>query len=122
MVRGVAAKKPSRHVSLRERLKGMEFDVALPLAVKALFRFSHRAKDAKALWASHQNVWIGRPTVVHWSLNDEFDVPWLVAKSKNAPRSREDLNERVKTELASHFAECLSSLPKKSSGSWLPLP
>ncbi len=116
------AKRSQKQVALRNRLDGMEFDTAVPLAVKAMFRFSHRAKDAKALWANSQSVWLGRSTFLHWSLNREFDLPWVLSKTRNAPRNKEELRDRVKSELTDYFADRLSQLPKKSTGSWLPLP
>ena len=108
--------------ALREQLDGVDFETAIPLAVSKLFSFSHRAKGAKALWARHQNVWLGRSTFLHWSLNEDFDVPWVVSKAKNAPRNKEKLQERVQAELTTYFAERLSKLPRRSTGSWLPLP
>ena len=121
MVRSAVSRTPSQ-ISLRGRLDGLEFETALPIAVKALFHFTHRARDSKALWAKSQCVWLGRSTFLHWSLNDDFDVPWLVAKTKNAPRDKESLQKLVQDELAAYFADRLSKLPRRSTGNWLPLP
>lgn len=122
MVRNTKSSKSTSQKNLREKLDGVDFSEALPQAVNRMFRFTHRAKDAKALWANSHNVWLGRTTFLHWSLNDEFDLPWILAKTKNAPRSREDLNKRVEEELAVYFAARLTELPKRATGNWLPLP
>lgn len=122
MVRTAKPQRSTSQVALRDSMEGLEFSEALPKAVARLFRFTHRAKDAKALWANSHNVWLGRTTFLHWSLNVEFDIPWIVAKTKNAPRSREDLNKRVEEELLAYFAQRLTELPKRATGNWLPLP
>ncbi len=122
MVRTAKASRTQGQIKLREKVTGVDFTEALPQVVNRLFRFTHRAKDAKALWANSHNVWLGRATFLHWSLNSEFDVPWIMSKTKNAPRSRVDLNKRIEKELAEYFAERLTELPKRGTGNWLPLP
>ena len=122
MVRNTKSSKTTGQNNLRDKVTGVDFSEALPQVVNRLFRFTHRAKDAKALWANSHNVWLGRTTFLHWSLNEEFDVPWIMSKTKNAPRNREDLNKRIEEELATYFAERLGELPKRGTGNWLPLP
>lgn len=122
MVRTAKINRSMTQKALREQLTGVDFSEALPTAVARLFRFTHRANEGKALWANSHNVWLGRTTFVHWSLNQEFDIPWIVAKAKNAPRNREDLNQRVEEELLTYFAQRLTELPKRATGNWLPLP
>ena len=112
----------SSQMAIREKLNGVDFPEAVATAVTILFRFSHRAKGAKALWSRNHAVWLGRSTFMHWSLNDEFDVPYCVSKAKNAPRNRAKLVEQVEQELTSQFADRLASLPKRNPGGWLPLP
>ena len=124
MVNGITTEtaRKSHHIALRRRLEGIEFQKAVGMVMRSLFQFTHRASNSKALWSSNQAVWLGKSTFLHWSLTDEFDVPWLLAKAKNAPLDHELLHERVKSELTSYFSRRLSKLPKRSTGSWLPLP
>ncbi len=116
--------KPTpRQVSIRRRLKGQDFQSAVLMAVDALFQFTHRAADARALWSDARVVWLGRSTFLHWCLEDaEFDVPWLVRGTTDAPRDVAELRELVGTQLTAYFAERLSKLPRRSTGNWLPLP
>ncbi len=81
----VRKERSNSQVAIREKLDGVEFEEAVSTAVMILFRFSHRAKGAKALWSKSHSVWLGRSTFMHWSLNDEFDVPYCVSKARNAP-------------------------------------
>lgn len=122
MVRTAKPLRSQSQTIMREKLTGVDFSEALPQAVERMFRFTHRAKDAKALWANSHNVWLGRTTFVHWSVNEEFDIPWILSKTKNAPRNREDLKKRVEEELMTYFMARLSVLPKRQTGNWLPLP
>jgi len=110
-------------VSIRRRLKSQDFPSAVLMAVDALFQFTHRAVGARALWSDARVVWLGRSTFLHWCLEDaEFDVPWLVRGTTDAPRNVAELREVVRTQLTAYFAERLSKLPRRSTGNWLPLP
>ena len=109
--------------SLRNQVKGQELDAAVAFAVRAMFRFTHRAKEGKALWSDSHVVWLGRSTFLHWCLDDsEIDIPWIVAGSMKAPTNRTRLRERVEELVLEYFTESLSKLPRRSTGSWLPLP
>ena len=108
---------------IRQRVKEEAFDDAVQVAVKALFDFTHRASNAKALWSDAQTVWLGKQTFLHWCLDDaEVDVPWIVAGTRKAPRDREELRKAVQANLLDYYAKNLSSLPRRSTGNWLPLP
>ncbi len=122
MVTGRKIERSDKQKAIREKLDGVEFELALPYAIKRMFGFTHRAKDAKALWARSQCVWLGRSTFMHWSMSEDFDIPWVVSKAKNAPRNKVKLCELVEAELTGYFAERLSKLPRKTTGNWLPLP
>ena len=119
-----SSRKPTpRQVSIRRRLKGQDFQSAVLFAVHDLFQFTHRATDARALWSDARVVWLGRSTFLHWCLEDaEFDVPWLVRGTADAPRDVAELREQVRSQLTDYFAERLSKLPRRSTGNWLPLP
>lgn len=109
--------------TLRRRASGIELQTAVSQTVEAVFAFTHRASNAKALWSDEWVVWLGRSTYLHWALNDvEINIPWIVAKATDAPRNSADLRKAVQAELTSYFAERLSALPRKSTGNWLPLP
>ena len=118
------SRKPTpRQVSIRRRLKSLDFQSAVLFAVESLFQFTHRASDARALWSDVRVVWLGRSTFLHWCLEDaEFDVPWLVQGTTDAPRNVAELRELVRAQLTTYFAERLSKLPRRSTGNWLPLP
>jgi hypothetical protein len=88
-----------------------------------MFRFTHRAKEGKALWSDSHVVWLGRSTFLHWCLDDsEIDIPWIVAGSIKAPTNRVRLRERVEELVLEYFTTSLNNLPRRSTGSWLPLP
>ena len=112
-----------RQRSLRRQASGIELQTAVTQTAEAIFGFTHRASNAKALWSDQWVVWLGRSTYLHWALNDmEINIPWIVAKATDAPRNSAELRKVVQAELASYFAERLSALPRKSTGNWLPLP
>lgn len=119
----LAARRTRRQKNLRSQLAGEDFDVAVRLAVKTLFRFTHRGVGSKALWSDAHVVWIGRSTFLNWSLEDpEFDIPWIVSKARNAPKNKDLLSEAVRNEITSIFAKQLTGLPRRKTGNWLPLP
>ncbi len=96
---------------------------AIRISVRTLFRFTHRASDARALWSDAHVVWLGKSTYQNWCMEDsEFDIPWVVSKSKGAPRDKTKLKEIVAEEVMQLFAAQLSKLPRKKTGNWLPLP
>ena len=47
----LATRRTRRQKSLQAQLSDHDFYTAVPIAVKTLFRFTHRASDAKALWS-----------------------------------------------------------------------
>ena len=123
-MRKTEVRRTAKQKSLREHVEeGIEFESAVLVSVKTLFRFTHRATEGKALWSDENVVWLGRNTFLHWCLEDTaFDLPWIVGKTKNAPRDRAKLKERIKDELTDYFGDQLAALPRKKTGSWLPLP
>lgn len=119
----VAPRRTRRQKNLQSQLSDHDFYSAVRLAVKTLFRFTHRASDAKALWSDAHVVWLGRSTFLTWCLEDpEFDLVWVVSKSRNAPRQKEVLREAVRAEVTDIFGKQLSELPRRKTGNWLPLP
>ncbi len=119
----LAQRRTPRQLRLREQLEGKDFKASIAFAVKNLFRFTHRASDVKALWSDFHVVWLGRTTFVTWCLEDsEFDIPFIVAKTRNAPRDKAQLREEVAAEVMAQFQIHLAALPKKKTGNWLPLP
>ena len=104
-------------------MDGVELETAILIAIRSLFKFTHRAADSKALWSDAQVVWLGRSTFLHWCLEDaEFDIPWIVARARNAPRDRNRLREIVHARVVDYFASQLDKLPRRQTGNWLPLP
>ena len=119
----LASRRTRRQKNLQSQLTETDFDEAIQLAVKTLFRFTHRASDSKALWSDAHVVWLGRCTFLNWCMEDpEFDIPWVVSKARNAPRQKEVLTEAVRTQVTDIFAKQLSGLPRRKTGNWLPLP
>lgn len=119
----LARRRTRRQKTLQEQLTTEDVTDAISVAVRTLFRFTHRASDAKALWSDSHVVWLGKSTYLNWCLEDsEFDIPWVVSKSRGAPRDKEKLKELVSTEVMSLFTSQLSKLPRKKTGNWLPLP
>jgi hypothetical protein len=109
--------------ALRRRCAGLELHSGIELAINHLFRFTHRAIGAKALWSDQRVVWLGRTTFLDWAMNeDEFNIPWVVAQTSDAPQSRQELRLLVQEELGRYFHAQVSSLPKRNLESWLPLP
>ena len=119
----LAQRRTRRQKTLQQQLQEEDVTDAIRIAVRTLFRFTARASDARALWSDAHVVWLGKSTFLNWCLEDsEFDVPWVVGKSKRAPRDKEKLNELVSTEVMSLFQKELAALPRKKTGNWLPLP
>ncbi len=123
MSQQVAKQHTQKQRSVRNHVKGLELDAAVSYAVRSMFRFTARAKEGKALWSESHVVWLGRSTFLHWCLDDsEIDIPWIVSGSSKAPTNRARLRERVEELAVEYFANCLSTMPRRSTGSWLPLP
>lgn len=119
----LAQRRTPRQIRLREQLEGKDFQSSVGFVVKNLFRFTHRSSEGKALWSDFHVVWLGKSTFLTWCLEDsEFDVPFIVAKCRNAPRDKAKLREAVSTEVLAQFQHHLSQLPRKKTGNWLPLP
>jgi hypothetical protein len=118
-----ALRRTRRQKTLQTQLEGADLSEAISLAVRTLFRFTHRASDSKALWSDSHVVWLGRSTYLNWCLEDsEFDIPWVVAKAKGAPRDKAKLREAVAAQVTDLFVNQLAKLPRKQTGNWLPLP
>lgn len=116
-------RRTRRQKLLQQQLQEEDIMDAIRIAVRTLFRFTHRASDAKALWSDSHVVWIGKSTYLNWCLEDsEFDIPWVVQKAHSAPRDKEKLRELVSEEVMSLFMEQLGALPRKKTANWLPLP
>ena len=116
-------RRTRRQKTLQQQLEEQDLGDAIGIAVRTLFRFTHRASEGKALWSDAHVVWLGRSTYLNWCLEDsEFDIPWVVAKSKGAPRDKVKLRETVSAQITELFASQLSQLPRKNTGNWLPLP
>ena len=119
----LAQRRTRRQKTLQQQLQNEDLKEAIRIAVRTLFRFTHRASDARALWSDAHVVWLGKSTYLNWCLEDsEFDVPWVVAKANGAPRDKAKLREIVAEEVMTLFAGQLSKLPRKKTGNWLPLP
>ena len=119
----LAENRTSRQRLIRKHLSERTFEEAVVFAANNLFSFTHRAAQGRALWSDVQTVWLGKNTFLDWCLEDrEFDIPWLVTGTTAAPRDREDMHHAVKQVLTDYYAKCLSNLPRRSTGSWLPLP
>ena len=101
----------------------MSFKAAVRLVADTLFHFTHRATEGKSLWSDSVRVWMGSATFVYWAMEHvDMDIPRIVAGTDGAPDTREDLHERVRLELLAYWANCLASLPRKSTPGWMPLP
>lgn len=117
------ARRTRRQKTLQQQLANEDFDDAISIAVRTLFRFTHRASDARALWSDAHVVWLGKSTFLNWCVEDsEFDIPWVVAKSRGASRDKTKLREDVSEKVMELFAKKLGELPRKKTGNWLPLP
>ena len=117
------SRRTRRQKTLQSQLEGTDLSDAISLAVRTLFRFTHRASDSRALWSDAHVVWLGKSTYLNWCLEDsEFDIPWVVAKAKGAPRDKAKLREAVATQVTELFTNQLAALPRKKTGNWLPLP
>lgn len=115
---------PSPHQkSVRRRTSGLHLRGAVRLAVHAFFHFTHRSREAKALWSRSERVWLGNRTFLDWAMRDgTIDLPWLVADAADAPETADELREAVHAELVAYWAEQLAALPRKSTPHWPPLP
>jgi hypothetical protein len=117
-------KRPSTvQQTLRRRARQQTLHAGVRLAADALFGFTRRANNAKALWSETASVWLGNATFLHWAMNDsDINIPWVVASAADAPQSARALRQAVRLELADYWAEQLAALPRASTGNWLPLP
>jgi hypothetical protein len=109
----------------RVRLRACQlcFKAAVRLAADALFGFTHRAPDGDALWSNTVSVWLGSATFIHWAMGEvDIDIPRIVADTDGAPENANELHATVHAELAAYWADCLASLPPKSTPGWRPLP
>ena len=112
-----------RQRSVRCRARHLHLRAAVRLAVRAFFRFTHSARDGKALWSQHEQVWLGSQTFLHWAMrDDDMDIPRLVADAAGAPEETDELDGEVRRELLAYWAEQVAELPAKSTPRWLPLP
>ncbi len=108
---------------VRHRARQLPFEAAVPLAADALFGFTHRVTGGKALWSNTVSVWMGSTTFIHWALGEaRIDIPRIVAHTEGAPENSDELQKAVDRELRAYWADCLESLPSKSTPGWLPLP
>ena len=113
----------ARQRRVRGRARGLSFKAAVRLAADSLFRFTHRATQGKALWSESVSVWLGNATFIHWAMGEvHIDIPRIVAETDGAPDNADELYEAVRVELTAYWADCLASLPPKSTPAWLPLP
>jgi hypothetical protein len=101
----------------------LRFRAAVRLAAGSLFGFTHRSAQGKALWSDNVSVWLGSATFLHWAMDEvHIDIPRIVAETDGAPDNVDELHEAVRGELTAYWADCLASLPSKSTPAWLPLP
>jgi len=108
---------------VQRRVRRLCFKAAVRLAVDAQFRFTHRATQGKALWSDSVGVWLGSATFIHWAMGEaRIDIPRIVAKTDGAPDGEDEFQKAVHLELMAYWADCLASLPPKSTPGWLPLP
>lgn len=118
-----AQERTLRQRSLRCRLSHVALGKAIQKAVDALFRFEYRATQARALWSETGRVWLGCETFLHWALLDaQVDIPWIVAKSPDAPQGDVALRDAVRAGLKAYWVDKLASLPSRARPQWLPLP
>lgn len=112
-----------RQRSIRRRAGDLRLRSAVRLAVNTFFQFTHRSRDAKALWSQRERVWIGNRTFLEWSLSAaEIDIPWIVARSSDAPETKSEFRQAVRDALLACWADQLAELPSKSTPRWPPLP
>ena len=58
-----------------------------------------------------------------WCLEDsEFDIPFIVAKTRNAPRDKSKLREAVSSEVIGAVPGAPFGVAAEKTGNWLPLP
>ena len=108
---------------LQRQIRYMSFEAAVRLVADTLFHFTHCAAQGKSLWSDSVCAWMGSVTFVHWALEQvDMDIPRIVAGTHGAPDTVKGLHEEVRLELLAYWADCLASLPPKSTPSWLPLP
>ena len=113
----------TQQLVVRQRARRLQLRGAVRLAARAFFRFTHSARDGKALWSHHERVWLGSQTFLHWAMrDDDIDIPRLVADAAGAPEETDELDGEVRRELLAYWAEQVAELPPKSTPRWLPLP
>jgi len=113
----------ARQQRVQRRARRLCFKAAIRLAADALFCFTHRATQGKALWSDSVCVWLGSATFIHWAMGEAWiDIPRIVAETDGAPSSADEFRGAVHMELMAYWADCLASLPPKSTPGWPPLP
>ena len=113
----------ARQRRVQRRARQLCFKAAVRLAADALFHFTHRTTQGKALWSDSVGVWLGSATFIHWAMGEaRIDIPRIVAETDGAPSSADEFHRAVQLELMAYWADCLVSLPPKSTPGWLPLP
>jgi len=113
----------ARQRRVQRQARQLCFKPAVRLAADALFRFTHRATQGKALWSDSVSAWLGSATFFCWAMGEaQIDIPRIVAETDGAPDNADGLHEAVHVELTAYWADCLASLPPKSTPGWLPLP
>ncbi len=113
----------ARQRRIRRRARRLDFKAAVHLAADALFGFTHRATQGKALWSESVCVWMGNATFIHWAMAEaRIDIPRIVAETDGAPGTEDEFQKAVRSELKAYWADRLDSLPPKSTPGWLPLP
>jgi len=113
----------ARQRRVQHRARRLCFKAAVRLAADVLFGFTHRAAQGKTLWSDDACAWLGSATFIHWAMHEvHIDIPRIVAATDGAPDSADERHEAVHVELTAYWADCLASLPLKSTAGWLPLP
>ena len=112
-----------RQRRVQRRARRMGFKAAVRFAADVLFGFTHRATRSDALWSDSARVWLGSATFIHWAMGEvHLDIPRIVAETDGAPDDADELHEAAHAELTAYWADCLASLPRKSTPRWMPLP
>ena len=113
----------ARQRRVQRRACRLCFKAAVRFAADVLFGFTHRTTQGKALWSDSMCVWLGSATFTYWAMGEgHLDIPRIVAQADGAPDNTNELHEAVHVELTAYWADCLTSLPPKSTPGWTPLP
>ena len=112
-----------RQEAIRRHAGGRSLRGAIRLASFGFFRFTHCSSAGEALWSEAQHVWLGKATFLHWSMFDpEIELPRIVDAATNAPKTPDALHKALRAELSAYWADQLTSLPRRETSGWLPLP